>query len=158
MIVIAALTFSLASTTFKPNTTVPASMVCAELGGGGTSPELRWSGAPKGTKSYALIVHDPDAPRPGGWYHWIAYDIPASMHALRAGASFAHTGSNSGGRSAYGGMCPPPGKVHHYDFTLYALDVPAIEPRSPADAAHLERAMNGHVLAKTTLTGLYESH
>lgn len=158
MMMIAALTFTLASSTFKPDTTVPKSMVCTQLGGGNVSPELHWSGAPKGTKSFALVVHDPDAPHPGGWYHWIAYDIPASQLELPAGHAAASSGPNSGGRTGYAGMCPPPGKVHHYHFNLYALDTAHFESRVPMDAGRLMQRIHGHVLAHTVLTGLYESH
>jgi Raf kinase inhibitor-like YbhB/YbcL family protein len=157
--IIAALTFTLASSTFKPNTAMPLKTVYTQCGGSNVSPQLQWSGAPKGTKSFALIVHDPDAPHPGGWYHWIFYNVPAATASLSEQGTMpsAKLGKNDFGDTAYDGPCPPPGKVHHYNFTLYALD----EAHVGGDALtgpQLERAIAGHVLAKTTLTGLYETH
>ena len=157
--IIAALTLTLVSSTFKPNTTVPTKMVCSEMGGANISPQLQWSGAPKGTRSFALIVHDPDAPHPGGWYHWVVYNIPPANTSFAEHATLpsSELGKGSGGDLGYAGMCPPPGKVHHYNFTLYALD----EAHVAGDALsgpELEAAIAKHTLAKTTLTGLYETH
>ncbi len=162
---LAALTFTLASATFKPNTTMPMRTVYTQCGGDNRSPELHWSGAPQGTRSFALIAHDPDAPHPGGWYHWVFYNLPASLHSLPEGAAVppVHAGSSTGwdlgktdfGETSYGGPCPPPGKPHHYNFTLYALDVPAL-PGAHLTGPQLEGEMKGHVLAKATLTGLYQ--
>lgn len=160
--IFAALTFTIASATFKPNGTMPMSTVYTRCGGQNRSPELHWQGAPKGTRSFALIVHDPDAPHPGGWYHWVLYDIPASAHGLvgsletaqKHGESALGRGINDFNDSIYDGPCPPPGKPHHYDFTLYAIDVPAL-PGSLLTGPHLEQAMKGHVLAQTRVTGLY---
>ena len=155
--ILAALTFTLASATFKPNATMPLRTV--KCGGANVSPELHWQGAPKGTRSFALILHDPDAPHPGGWYHWVVYDMPASTRELPAGAAIAPSrlGTTSFGSPGYGGPCPPPGKVHHYNFTLYALDE-ALVPGGTFTGPQLERAIAGHVLAKTTLTGLFQAH
>lgn len=154
--ILAALTFSLASATFKPNSTMPASTVCSRYGGANVSPELHWQGAPKGTQSFALIMHDPDAPHPGGWYHWVLYGFPPKMHDLAAGAEPppAFVGINSGSQQNYEGPCPPPGKPHHYRFTLYALDyMPSLE--KDLTGPQVEAALKGHVLASTTLTGMY---
>ncbi|HKU66204.1 MAG TPA: YbhB/YbcL family Raf kinase inhibitor-like protein [Candidatus Baltobacteraceae bacterium] len=157
--IIAAVTFALASTTFKPNRTMPIRTIYPQCGGTNVSPELHWRGAPKRTRGFAIVAHDPDAPAPGGWYHWVVYDLPASTHELVEGATLpANTlGKNSFGSAGYGGPCPPPGKPHHYNFTLYALDTPAI-PGTALTGLELERALSGHVLAKTTLTGLYQAH
>lgn len=135
---------ALASNTFLPDRTVPRFMVATRCGGKNISPELHWAGAPPGTRSFALIVHDPDAPMPGGFYHWVLYDIPASQSEIEVDA----------GRG-YRGPCPPPGKVHHYRFTLYALDVQRIGA-ARIDAKQLLVRMRGHILAQTTLVGLYE--
>lgn len=156
---LAALTFTIASATFKPHTTMPLSTVYSQCGGQNVSPELHWSGAPNGTKSFALIMHDPDAPHPGGWYHWIVMGLQPFAHSLTAGVDMppAVTGVNSFGAHGYGGPCPPPGKPHHYNFTLYALDMmPSLE--KDVTGPQLEQAIKGHVLAKTTLTGLYQTH
>lgn len=154
--ILAALTFSLASATFKPNAVMPMSTVCSRYGGSNISPELHWQGAPKGTKSFALIAHDPDAPHPGGWYHWVSYGFPPTTHELVAGIALppALVGFNSGAQQSYEGPCPPPGKPHHYHFTLYALDfMPALD--KDLTGPQVEAAIKGHVLARTTLTGIY---
>jgi len=138
------LALALASNSFLPDRTVPTYMAAAHCGGKNISPELHWSGAPAGTQSYALIVHDPDAPIPGGFYHWVLYDIPSTQSEIQVNA----------GRG-YRGPCPPPGKVHHYRFTLYALDVKNIGAAG-LDAKQLLARMRGHILAQTSLVGLYE--
>ncbi len=145
MIVAAALAFQLVSSTFKPNTTMPLSTVAKDCGGQNISPELHWSNAPAKTKSFALIVHDPDAPRPGGFYHWVVPNIPVSAVMLGAGTDLY---------KGYYGPCPPPGKVHHYHMTLYALDVD-LETKEPLDAKALLSRIKGHILGQATLTGLY---
>lgn len=156
--ILAAMTFALASTTFKPGTTMPLRTVYTQCGGENASPELHWRGAPKQARSFALIAHDPDAPHPGGWYHWIVYNLPATTHELVEGAAIAAAdlGNTSFGSPGYGGPCPPPGKPHHYNFTLYALDR-HIAGKS-LTGPELEAAISGHVLAKTTLTGVYQTH
>jgi len=156
---LAVVTFVLTSSTFKPNTTMPIKTVYPRCGGRNISPQLHWRYAPKRTRSYALIAHDPDAPYPGGWYHWVVYNLPISMTSLHEGALLppANLGKTSFNQRGYGGPCPPPGKAHHYNFTLYALDVPRV-PGSDLTGPQLERAMRGHVLAKFTLTGLYQTH
>lgn len=155
----AVLAMQLHTTTFKPDATVPTSMVATDCGGENISPELDWKGAPAGTKSFALIVHDPDAPRPGGFYHWVFYDIPATTTHLAAGEALSpkRSGVNGTGNTGYYGPCPPPGKVHHYNFTLYALDVPSLGETQALDARSLKARIAGHVLATASLTGLYST-
>lgn len=157
--ILAALTFTVASNTFKPNTTMPIGTVYKQCGGANRSPELHWQGAPKGTKSFALIVHDPDAPHPGGWYHWIAYNLPPTISSLPVDATVApgELGTNDFQEVGYGGPCPPPGKPHHYNFTLYALDETTV-PGTNLTGPQLEQAIQGHVLGKATVTGLYQTH
>ncbi|HEY6921916.1 MAG TPA: YbhB/YbcL family Raf kinase inhibitor-like protein, partial [Steroidobacteraceae bacterium] len=108
------------------------------------SPELHWSGAPEGTKSFAVMVFDPDAPTGSGFWHWVVYDIPADVDHLPAEAGDpkkpglpkgAIQGRTDFGISAYGGPCPPPGKPHHYHFKLFALKVPKLEVPADATAA-----------------------
>ena len=140
----------LVSSTFGPNATVPTTMVAKDCGGQNISPQLHWTGAPKGTKSFALIVHDPDAPHPGGFYHWVVQTIPANVSTIDAGTTRF---------SGYYGPCPPAGKVHHYHFTIYALDEIIDDSSSldtQAQAQALQDRIKGHILAQTTLTGLYE--
>jgi len=153
--------FTLGSKTFAEGATLPASTVANVYGctGPNQSPELHWSGMPAGTNSFELIMRDPDAPVAGGFWHWIAFNIPAQASALAAGGNWpkgAVSGKNSTGASGYLGPCPPPGKPHHYVFTLYALDVKML---SGADGSttgpQLLDAMKGHILGQAALTGLF---
>jgi Raf kinase inhibitor-like YbhB/YbcL family protein len=129
--------------------------------GGNLSPDVHWSGVPAGTKSLVLTVHDPDAPAPGGWWHWVRYDIPAGLAGLPAGASASaatgRDGMQSFGESRYGGPCPPPGDTpHHYEFVLWALDIPAVPGASAATTGpQLERLVAGHVVGEARLTGRF---
>ncbi len=152
--ILAVAAFALASATFHANTTLPRSAVYNKCGGANTSPELHWSNAPSGTRSFALIAFDPDAS--GGWYHWVAYNIPVSTNRLRAGARLPlrALGANSFNQLGYGGPCPPPGKVHHYIFTLYALNASRIGPTGMT-GSRAQSAMRKHVLARASITGLY---
>ena len=153
LIAAAALIFT--SATFPPGGTMPMATVYTQCGGTNRSPELHWAGAPRRTRSFALIVHDPDAPHPGGWYHWVAYNIPASAAGVAYGAGHIGTdGPNDFGNDEYDGPCPPPGRPHHYHFTLYALDIPKIAG-DRLNALQLKAAMEHHVLATVTLTGMY---
>ncbi|WEK48078.1 MAG: YbhB/YbcL family Raf kinase inhibitor-like protein [Candidatus Andeanibacterium colombiense] len=144
----------LTSTAFAPGATIPAEFTCA---GAGISPPLAWTDPPAGTKSFALVVEDPDAPG-GVFRHWGVYDIPADRHALAAGAaSSTEAGTrtvNDFGKSGYGGPCPPPGDPHHYAFRILALDVAHL-PGAPAHASGLIDAIDGHVLASADVVGLY---
>lgn len=155
---IVAAVFVLASATFAPNRTMPVSAVYSGCGGANRAPELHWSGAPAGTKSFALIVHDPDAPHPGGWYHWVLYNLPPGTRELQGGRTQRSNaapgaGANDFKDDAYDGPCPPPGKAHHYVFSLYALDRQITGTH--LDAPALQKAMRGHILARAQLTGLY---
>lgn len=124
-------------------------------------PALSWSGAPKGTASFALICDDPDAPR-GRWVHWVLYDVPGSVSELRPGvaksgrhpAGGVH-GRNDFGDLGWGGPAPPRGHgLHHYEFRLYALDTKLGLPEG-AGKNDVEAAMKGHVLGEAKLTGTY---
>jgi len=128
------------------------------------SPELHWSGAPEGTKSFALMVHDPDAPTGSGFWHWIVYNIPADVDHLPAEAGDpkkpglpkgAVQGRTDFGTVGYGGPCPPPGKPHHYHFRLFALKVPKLEVPADATAAMIGFNVNANKLAEADLVGLY---
>jgi Raf kinase inhibitor-like YbhB/YbcL family protein len=150
----------LTSPNFKNQTKIPKKHTCD---GGDVSPELDWSGAPAGTQSYALIVDDPDAPDPANpkmtWVHWVIYNIPAQSTLLPESDSGndhpegSLNGINEWKRTGYGGPCPPIG-THRYFHKLYALDVvlPDLENPTKKD---LEKAMDGHILEKTELVGLY---
>ena len=132
--------------------------------GGKVSPSLEWGGVPQGAKSLALIVDDPDAPRPTPFVHWVLYNVPpATMrlpenipNAARLDApAGAVQGKNDAGSTGYFGPRPPPGGPHHYHFQVFALDnAPALDPGATKDK--LVGAMKGHVLAKGQLVGTYQ--
>jgi len=130
--------------------------------GADVSPPLEWTGVPPGTKSFALVVDDPDAPDPAApklvWVHWVLFDIPPSVKELAEGASSRlpssiRVGKNDWGNAAYGGPCPPIGR-HRYFHKLYALDTTF--GLSEPTKAELERAMQGHILAQAELVGTYQ--
>jgi Raf kinase inhibitor-like YbhB/YbcL family protein len=132
--------------------------------GQNVSPALTWSHAPEGTQSFALLVHDPDAPTGSGWWHWVVYDIPASLNSLPAGAGDPKTkllpagavqGRTDFGTNAYGGPCPPPGKVHHYHFRLYALKVPKLEVPADSSAAFIAFNVHANAIGETQIMATY---
>ncbi|MGH8274503.1 MAG: YbhB/YbcL family Raf kinase inhibitor-like protein [Gammaproteobacteria bacterium] len=154
------MTLRLTSPAYTNGGTIPARFTCT---GAGISPPLAWSGAPRGTKSFALIVDDPDAPDPKApkvtWVHWVLYDIPANVHHLAAGATNsppkgARGGKNSWHKSGYGAFCPPIGR-HRYVHKLYALDTVLPNLHTPTKEALLT-AMHGHVLARAKLIATYQ--
>ncbi|WP_456402602.1 YbhB/YbcL family Raf kinase inhibitor-like protein [Hydrogenimonas sp.] len=129
------------------------------------SPELSWSGAPKGTKSFAVTLYDPDAPTGSGWWHWIVFNIPADVHRLPRGAGDpakrllpkgAVQSVTDFGKPGFGGACPPVGdRAHRYIFTVYALDVATL-PLGPQSAPALVGFMlEKHALAKASLIAYY---
>lgn len=154
------MSLQLTSTSFSADGDMPARLTCE---GSDISPALAWSGAPAGTKSFALIVDDPDAPDPAApqrtWVHWVVYNIPAGVAGLEEGASTklpegSIDGRNDWKRTGYGGPCPPVGR-HRYFHKLHALDI-VLPPGEALDKAGLERAMEGHVLARAELVGTYQ--
>jgi len=153
----ALLALVLFSATFASGATVPQAMIALPCGGSNLSPQLRWSGVPSGTRSLALVLHDPDAPHPGGFYHWVVYDLPPRSGELAAAAPIpaSRSGRNDSGSIGYFGPCPPPGKLHHYHLTLYALDV-AVRSMQPLDAEELQQRMRGHILAQTELVAVLQ--
>ena len=156
-LVVLAAAFSISSTAFGTGGNIPSKFTC-DAGQTSPSPALAWSDAPTGTKSFVLIMDDPDVPMPGGFTHWVLADIPGSAKALPEGFAVGSLGvsANSGfGRPGYGGPCPPTG-AHHYHFKLSALDVETIGVAQGATRADVEKAMAGHVLATTETVGLYQ--
>ncbi len=128
------------------------------------SPALFWSGAPADTKSFAIMVHDPDAPTGSGFWHWVVYNIPAGTESIPAEAGDVKkkgmpVGSVQGrtdyGTFGYGGPCPPPGKPHHYHFRVFALKVPKLEVPTDATAALIGFSVQANKLAEADLVGLY---
>jgi Raf kinase inhibitor-like YbhB/YbcL family protein len=145
------------STAFQPGATIPKKHTGD---GGDRSPPLAWSNPPAGTKSFALICDDPDAPR-GTWVHWVLFNLPGEARHLEEGvpttetiAGGAKQGKNDFGNIGYGGPAPPKGKPHRYFFKLYALDVD-LELPPGATKSQVVEAMKGHVLAEGKLMGTY---
>ena len=156
-VLLAAAAFSISSPAFSEGGNIPSKFTC-DAGQTNPSPALAWKDAPAGTKSFVLIMDDPDAPMPGGFTHWVLADIPASTKGLPEGFQVGSVGvsANSGfRRPGYGGPCPPSG-AHHYHFKLSALDVDSIGVAQGASRADVEKAMAGHVLATTETVGLYQ--
>ena len=153
--------FTLTSKAFAANASIPKKHTCD---GPDVSPPLTWGGTPTGTKAFALINDDPDAPRPGGWVHWVLYDLPGNWVELPENVpkeeavstlGGARQGKNDFGRIGFNGSCPPPGKPHHYHFKLYALDA-ALGLKPGATRSEVERAMQGHVLGIAEIVGIYQ--
>jgi len=153
--------FALTSPAFTDGGKLPTSAAYNLMGCGGNNvaPVLNWTGAPNGTKSYAVTMHDPDAKAPGGWWHWVVFNIPATATGLDAAKNAMVPwvdGTTSFKARGYGGPCPPPGAPHHYNFIIYALDAPTLSGVSGnTTGPELLQAMQGHVLGKTELTGMY---
>jgi Raf kinase inhibitor-like YbhB/YbcL family protein len=151
--------FRLVSSAFTPNGSIPSRYTCE---GADASPPLEWSDAPEGTRTFALIVDDPDAPDPAKpqrvYVHWVLYNIPATLNKLAENIAKgaipkgASQGKNDWGKQTYGGPCPPIGR-HRYFFKLYALDT-QLALNNPTKA-ELEKAMEGHTLASVELIGTY---
>jgi Raf kinase inhibitor-like YbhB/YbcL family protein len=140
---------SVMSPTFENNQLIPAKYTCD---GDNVNPPLAIDGVPEGTKTLALIVDDPDAPM-GTWDHWIVWNIPATTSKIAENTVPGTEGMNDSRRRSYGGPCPPSG-THRYFFKVYALDV-KLDLSSTARKRDVEKAMQGHVLAKGELVGLY---
>src|SRR5260370_18264504 len=126
--------------------------------GGNQAPRLQWSGAPAGTKSYAVTMFDPDAPTGSGFWHWLTWDIPASDTSLDATAlpAGAVAGTNDAGLTGYLCPCPPPGdRTHRYQLTLYALDVPSLTLPPSVRADVVGFTMVTHLLSFPRLIGTF---
>jgi Raf kinase inhibitor-like YbhB/YbcL family protein len=146
--------FSLTSTDILQGRPIPQQFWgCTDSG---VSPQLSWSGAPAATKSYAVTVFDADAPTGSGFWHWVAWDIPATTTSLPTGAVLpagAVNGTNDGGTFGYTGPCPPEGDItHHYRFTVVALNVPSIELPPNTHAAVVGFVTGHNALASAALT------
>jgi Raf kinase inhibitor-like YbhB/YbcL family protein len=157
---------TLTSADIQEGKTITDAQVFNSLGcsGKNISPALAWSGAPSGTKSFVLMVHDPDAPTRGGFWHWIVYNIPADVTSLSADAGDpnkklmppgAIQGRSDFGAAGYGGPCPPPGEPHHYHFRLYALKVAKLDVPEDAAAALINSNAKANELQEADLMGLY---
>ncbi|HSN08345.1 MAG TPA: YbhB/YbcL family Raf kinase inhibitor-like protein [Hanamia sp.] len=139
------------SSAFSNNGNIPMKYTCE---GEQVSPPLSIEGMPSGTKSIAIIVHDPDAPMKGGFTHWVVWNIDPSTTTIPEGFKGAEQGLNGAKKPGYIGMCPPTG-AHHYHFRVYALDT-KLDISKQTGKAGLEKSMQGHILAKGDLVGLYK--
>jgi Raf kinase inhibitor-like YbhB/YbcL family protein len=160
---------SVTSADIKEGATIANEQVFNNFGckGADVSPALNWSGAPSTTKSFALSIYDPDAPTGSGFWHWVVFNIPASVTSLPKGAGDAKKkltpkgaiqSRNDYGFDGYGGPCPPTGdKPHHYQITVFAVDVDKLPDAKDhnVSAAVVGYDLHFHTLAKATLTGMY---
>jgi Raf kinase inhibitor-like YbhB/YbcL family protein len=164
---VSAAQMTLTSPDIKPGARIADEQVANGFGcsGGDVSPALSWSGAPKGTKSFALSVYDPDAPTGSGFWHWVMFDIPADVMALPKNAgdpkatlapAGAIQGNNDAGTQGYFGPCPPKGdKPHHYHFQIFAVDVDKLDADASASPAVVGFNLHFHTLGKATLIGIW---
>lgn len=163
-----AFAFQLSSPDIGPKAPIGNKFVFKGFGceGENVSPALAWKAPPAGTKSFALLVHDPDAPTGGaGWWHWVVYNLPAGTAALSQGAGSADGGKlpagavqqkTDFGAAGWGGPCPPPGdKPHRYVFTVYALKVEKLDIPEGASASLVGFMVNANAIGKATLVGKY---
>ena len=149
--------FIVTSPAFRNGNAVPKQFTCD---GSDTPPPLEVSGAPEGTRSFAVIMDDPDAPN-GTFTHWLMWDIPITREGLPEDVGHegdftdgARQGDNDFGERGYSGPKPPRGETHHYHFKLFALDAP-LKLEEGAHKDELLRAMKGHVLDQAEVVGLY---
>lgn len=151
-----AVAFQLTSNSFGEGKPIPVRFTCQ---GEDASPDLHWNGAPAQTRSFALIVDDPDAPH-GTWVHWVVYDLPGGATSLpsrsHGAPAVGHQGRNSFQKIGYNGPCPPPGAAHHYVFHLYALSSDHLGLPEGAGRDQVDKAMQGKIVAETKLTGTYK--
>jgi len=150
--------FHVSTTAFQDGGLISKKFTCD---GPDISPALVWTESPARTKSFALIMDDPDAPA-GTWIHWVLYDLPGDARKLEEGVAKdlqlpdgARQGRNDFGKIGYDGPCPPKGRPHRYFFKLYALDR-KLKLKAGAKKAELERAIKGHILAEAEMVGRFQ--
>ncbi|MBQ8847911.1 MAG: YbhB/YbcL family Raf kinase inhibitor-like protein [Candidatus Gastranaerophilales bacterium] len=153
--------FRVISKELKHNDTLPNAQVLNAYGcnGGNVSPELSWINVPNNTKSFAIVCHDPDAPKENGWYHWLVVNIPNTYTSIKQGEKIKESLETITDfkTTGYGGACPPVGHgIHHYHFTVYALDVEKLDVKQNEKPTEVEKKIISHAIAKSTITGLFE--
>ncbi len=160
--------FELTSTDIEAGKPMPKAQEYQGFGcdGANLSPQLTWKDAPAGTQSFAVTTYDPDAPTGSGWWHWLAYNIPADVRQLPRGAGNPASDLAPGGMiqhrtdygsTGFGGACPPQGdKPHRYRFTVFALDVDHLDIDSDASAALVGFMLNAHKIGTAELEALYQ--
>lgn len=154
--------FTLSSTSVAEGVQLSGDQVFMGFGceGGNTSPHLAWSGAPEGTKSFAVTAYDPDAPTGSGWWHWNVVNIPVATTELPSGISGSLAGgpvelTNDYGVAGFGGACPPAGEVHRYIFTVHALAVETLDLPAHASNALAGFMINANELGQAQITATY---
>ena len=152
------MTFTLTSNDITDGGVLPDAQVQAR---GNRSPHLKWSGAPEGTKSYAVTCYDPDAPTGSGFWHWTVANIPADVTELPAGGPIpagAVEGRTDFGEPGYGGAAPPPGHgPHRYIFTVFAVDTDRLDVTPDNSGAVFGFNLHFHTLAKASITATFEN-
>jgi len=157
--------FNLSSSDFKAGEMLGNKQVYNGFGckGANLSPQLRWRNAPEGTRSFAITAYDPDAPTGSGWWHWIAFNIPADVSSIKSGASGGKMPAGTVesrtdyGSTGFGGACPPEGdKAHRYQFTVFALDTDKLDLPADSSGALVGFYLHTHSLGKASLEGLYK--
>lgn len=143
---------SLTSKAFANGGPIPAQYTCD---GSGQSPALSWSDPPPGTRSFALVIEDPDAPS-GTFRHWGLFDIPASARSIEPGQRIGNEVANDFGKPGYGAPCPPKGQLHHYRLRLFALAIDRLNMVPNAKVIDVENAAQSHAIAEGDLIGTYE--
>lgn len=145
------------SNSFKDNDFIPLEQAYPACGGKNISPDLKWTNIPEGTKSFAIIAHDPDAPVQGGWYHWIVIDIPKETTSIAKGEKIKGSKElkNDFLQIGYGGPCPPKG-CHRYNFTVYALNTDKLEVTTKDLPKDIESKAAYHSIGQAVITGLYK--
>ncbi|MCT7649693.1 YbhB/YbcL family Raf kinase inhibitor-like protein [Aliarcobacter butzleri] len=153
--------FTLTSSDLKGQLTKKQEFNGFGCSGENISPQLSWENAPKGTKSFAITVYDPDAPTGSGWWHWVVFDIPSNKTTLASG--FGNNDSKEAiqtitdyGKTGFGGACPPVGdKAHRYIFTVHALDIETLGLDKNTNAATVGYYINSHTIAKASIISYY---
>ncbi|MPL68487.1 hypothetical protein SDC9_14215 [bioreactor metagenome] len=153
--------FTLTSSDLKGQLTKKQEFNGFGCSGENISPQLSWENAPKGTKSFAITVYDPDAPTGSGWWHWVVFDIPSNKTTLASG--FGNSDSKEAiqsitdyGKTGFGGACPPVGdKAHRYIFTVHALDIETLGLDKNTNATTVGYYINSHSIAKASIISYY---
>jgi Raf kinase inhibitor-like YbhB/YbcL family protein len=148
------------STDVAQGASLALAQVYAQCGGTNVAPALAWTGAPPAAKSFAVTLFDPDGHGGQGWWHWVAYDIPAGTTALPRGGALpagAQAGRNDFGHKEFDGACPPQGSgMHHYQFTVWAMPTPTLTVDPGATGEAIAPYLKAHALASAMLTAVYE--
>ncbi|MCT7587175.1 YbhB/YbcL family Raf kinase inhibitor-like protein [Aliarcobacter butzleri] len=153
--------FTLTSSDLKGQLTKKQEFNGFGCSGENISPQLSWKNAPKGTKSFAITVYDPDAPTGSGWWHWVVFDIPSNKTTLASGfgnsdLKEAIQSMTDYGKTGFGGACPPVGdKAHRYIFTVHALDIETLGLDKNTNAATVGYYINSHSIAKASIISYY---